>query len=122
MRPPPATITPLPSPTQFTDPSHLIVIGSDPISTRGDSAADLMSFYSLPSNIIGNDKHKELRAAFSYYNIANSVDILDLVQDALICARNAGFDVFNALDIMENAQVSGSAVVVLWFCLFGVVC
>ena len=81
-----------------------------------------MSFYSLPSNIIGNDKHKELRAAFSYYNIANSVDILDLVQDALICARNAGFDVFNALDIMENAQVSGSAVVVLWFCLFGVVC
>ena len=67
-----------------------------------------MSFYSLPSTIIGNDKHKELRAAFSYYNIANSVDILDLVQDALICARNAGFDVFNALDIMENAQVSES--------------
>lgn len=76
-----------------------------------------MSFYSLPSTIIGNDKHKELRAAFSYYNIANSVDVLDLVQDALICARNAGFDVFNALDIMENAQVSGSKPLeVLWWC------
>lgn len=74
------------------------------VENEDKKVTDLMSFYSLPSTIIGNDKHKELRAAFSYYNIANSVDILDLVQDALICARNAGFDVFNALDIMENAQ------------------
>jgi len=64
---------------------------------------DLMSFYSLPSTIIGNEHHKELRAAFSYYNIAKTVEWKSLMEDALICARDEEFDVFNALDIMENS-------------------
>ena len=65
---------------------------------------DLMSFYSLPSTIMGNDKHKELRAAFSFINIAKTVELKTLMEDALICARDEGFDVFNALDIMQNVN------------------
>lgn len=63
---------------------------------------DVLSFYSLPSTIIGEGKHKELRAAYSYYNVATSTTMEKLMNDALILARAKDFDVFNALDIMEN--------------------
>ncbi|KAJ0411799.1 hypothetical protein ATCC90586_002952 [Pythium insidiosum] len=63
---------------------------------------DFCSFYSLPSSVLGNDKHKLLRAAYSFYNVATSVPLSDLMQDALILAKNDGFDVFNALTIMDN--------------------
>ncbi|CAG7716947.1 unnamed protein product, partial [Allacma fusca] len=36
------------------------------------------------------------------YNVATSLSLQDLMQDALIIAKNSGFDVFNALDLMEN--------------------
>mmetsp|Transcript_5270 Transcript_5270/g.13190 ORF Transcript_5270/g.13190 Transcript_5270/m.13190 type:complete len:452 (-) Transcript_5270:25-1380(-) len=73
-------------------------------SEQSGKITDLMSFYSLPSTIIGNEHHKELRAAFSYYNIANTVDLKSLMEDALVVAQLNKFDVFNALDIMQNAQ------------------
>lgn len=63
---------------------------------------DFTSFYSLPSTILGHEKYDALRAAYSYYNVATSVPLQDLMQDTLICARNAEFDVFNALNVMEN--------------------
>jgi glycylpeptide N-tetradecanoyltransferase len=31
---------------------------------------DLISFYTLPSSVIGNDKYDELKAAFMYYTVA----------------------------------------------------
>lgn len=36
---------------------------------------DLLSFYTLPSSIIGNDKYDELNAAFMYYTVANTVPL-----------------------------------------------
>merc|ERR1712072_1559744 len=30
---------------------------------------DVCSFYSLPSNILGHDKHELLKAAYSYWNV-----------------------------------------------------
>ncbi|DBA00584.1 TPA: hypothetical protein N0F65_007713 [Lagenidium giganteum] len=65
---------------------------------------DVCSFYHLPSTIIGNDKYKTLRAAYSYYNVATSVPLTQLMQDALIMARNTNFDVFNALSLMDNME------------------
>jgi len=35
----------------------------------GCSVTDFVSFYHLPSSIIGHEKHKELRAVYSYYNV-----------------------------------------------------
>lgn len=64
---------------------------------------DFISFYNLPSQIIhGNTKHKVLKAAYSYYNVATSMPLIELMEDALILAKANEFDVFNALNLMEN--------------------
>ncbi|CAE7365427.1 Nmt1 [Symbiodinium natans] len=63
---------------------------------------DVCSFYNLPSSILGHEKHTVLKAAYSYWNVATTVPLQDLMYDALILAKQQDFDVFNALDVMEN--------------------
>ena len=63
---------------------------------------DVLSFYTLPSTVIGNPKHSSLKAAYSFYNVATSMPLQDLMRDALVCAKRVDMDVFNALNIMEN--------------------
>jgi len=63
---------------------------------------DVCSFYSLPSSILKNEKYDTLNAAYSYWNVATTVTLNDLMTDALILARKHDFDVFNALNVMEN--------------------
>merc|ERR1719454_1428968 len=65
---------------------------------------DVCSFYSLPSTILGNDKYTLLKAAYSYWNVATTVPLQDLMADALVYAKQYDFDVFNALNVMENEQ------------------
>ncbi|KAF4741453.1 glycylpeptide N-tetradecanoyltransferase, partial [Perkinsus olseni] len=65
---------------------------------------DFLSFYSLPSSVLGNDKHKTLYAAYSYYNVANTVSLKQLMSDALVLAKQEGYDVFNALNLMDNNE------------------
>jgi len=43
-----------------------------------------------------------MRAAYSYYNVVTSVEWSKIMYDALILAKKMDFDVFNALDVMEN--------------------
>ena len=33
-----------------------------------DEVTDFLSFYTLPSTVIGNPKHNQLKAAYSFYN------------------------------------------------------
>ena len=56
----------------------------------------------LPSSVLKNPKHDKLKAVYSYYNVATSVPLIKLMENALIMAKQLDFDVFNALDIMEN--------------------
>ena len=49
---------------------------------------DMISFYALPSTIIGHDKYNTLNAAYSFYNVNTSTTLLQLTEDALILARN----------------------------------
>ena len=42
------------------------------------------------------------QAAYSFYNVSTATSWTDLMGDALVLARKEGFDVFNALDLMEN--------------------
>jgi len=63
---------------------------------------DLISFYALPSTIIGHQKYDLLRAAYCYYNVATSVPLEQLMTDALILAKSLGYDVFNTLDALDN--------------------
>ncbi|CAG5120226.1 unnamed protein product [Candidula unifasciata] len=65
---------------------------------------DFVSFYSLPSTIMHHPVHKSLRAAYSFYNASTKTPWVDLMQDTLIVAKNMGFDVFNALDLMDNRE------------------
>jgi len=63
---------------------------------------DMISFYTLPSTIIGNTQYKTLKAAYSFYNVSTKTSWEQLITDALILAKELDFDVFNALDVMEN--------------------
>ncbi|XP_065196244.1 glycylpeptide N-tetradecanoyltransferase 1-like [Sycon ciliatum] len=68
---------------------------------------DFFSFYHLPSSIVRSNSqgHKRLYAAYSYYNVCTTHSLQDVLQSALIIAKEDGIDVFNALDIMENSTV-----------------
>lgn len=63
---------------------------------------DMLSFYTLPSTIIGNKSYNMLKAAYSFYNVSNKTPWKDMMKDALILAKKLNFDVFNALNVMEN--------------------
>lgn len=52
--------------------------------------SDLLSFYNLPSTVMNHPTHKVIRAAYAFYNVANTVPIVQLMNDALILARKVG--------------------------------
>lgn len=81
------------------------VIYSYVVENEMGVVTDFFSFYSLPSSVLKNPKHKKLRAAYAYYCVPNAHSLLDLFKDMLILAKSQGFDVFNALDIMDNMSV-----------------
>jgi glycylpeptide N-tetradecanoyltransferase len=76
------------------------VIDTFVVEGQDGSVTDMCSFYHLPSTILGRDD--TLFAAYSYYNVATTVPLQDLMKDALILAKKEGADVFNALDLMDN--------------------
>ena len=52
--------------------------------------------------MLNNANYSTLKAAYSYYNVAVKTPLQQLMNDALIVAKQKNFDVFNALDVMEN--------------------
>ena len=66
---------------------------------------DFISYYHLPSSILKHETHKTLRVAYSYYNIAKTHSLEELMKNALILAKQKDFDVFNALDVMDNEKL-----------------
>ncbi len=75
------------------------------VENKEGEVTDFASFYSLPSSVLGNEKHQTLFAAYQFWTAANTVSLADLTNDALSIARTEGFDVFNALDLMENEGI-----------------
>jgi len=69
-----------------------------------DEITDFVSFYSLPSQVLKHTTHKTLNVAYSYYYFTGKNSLTDLTRDALIVAKNKGYDVLNALDIMKNEE------------------
>jgi glycylpeptide N-tetradecanoyltransferase len=59
----------------------------------------------LPSSILRSSNYKDLNAAYSYYIIPGKHSLAEMYEAALILAKKEGFDVFNALDILENQTV-----------------
>jgi len=69
------------------------------------AVTDMVSFYNLPSSIIGNTKYPTLFAAYSYYMVPGKASVAALMNDAMIVAAKLRFDVYNALDVQENGPV-----------------
>ena len=69
---------------------------------KNDEITDFISFYSLPSSILKHPSYNTLRVAYSYYYFTDKYTVNELHKDALILAKNKGYDVFNALDVMQN--------------------
>ncbi|XP_075505238.1 glycylpeptide N-tetradecanoyltransferase 1-like [Primulina tabacum] len=71
-------------------------------SPDNQEITDFCSFYTLPSSILGSLSYSSLKAAYSYYNVSTKTPLLQLMNDVLIVAKKEEFDVFNALDVMQN--------------------
>lgn len=71
---------------------------------KEEEIVDFLSFYSLPSTVVNHPQHKTLNAAYAFYNVCRKNNWVDLMGDALILAKKKNFDVFNALDLMENEE------------------
>ena len=69
-----------------------------------NTITDFISFYSLPSSILQHESYKKLMAAYSFFNINTTLTVKEIMKCALILAKNAGFDVFNCLNIMKNEE------------------
>jgi len=72
------------------------------VENANNEITDFASFYKLPSTVVNNKQYDKLNAAYSFYNV--SPRLTALMQDMLTLARKNDFDVFNALDLMENDQ------------------
>eukprot|EP00658_Telonema_sp_P-2_P071903 TRINITY_DN6110_c0_g6_i1.p1 TRINITY_DN6110_c0_g6~~TRINITY_DN6110_c0_g6_i1.p1 ORF type:complete len:434 (-),score=97.87 TRINITY_DN6110_c0_g6_i1:269-1570(-) len=80
------------------------VINSFVVADEDGKVTDFCSFYCLPSTIMNHPEYDSLVAAYSYYNVATTVSWKELMYDALILAKQLNFDVFNALDLMDNKE------------------
>ena len=51
----------------------------------------MISYYTLPSTIVDHPRYKALKAAYSFYNVATKCDLTELMNDALVLARNVSY-------------------------------
>jgi len=80
------------------------VVDSYVVEREGKIVA-FTSFFTLPSSVMFNPNHKSIKAAYSFYNVpGEQVNLKALVNDALIMAKQKNYDVFNALDLMDNKE------------------
>src|SRR6185437_350046 len=81
------------------------VVDAYVVANESGVVTDLVSFYHLPSTVIGHPTHNTMRAAYSFYNVSHlptEERWNALMGDALIMAKSLDMDVFNALNVMEN--------------------
>jgi len=63
---------------------------------------DFLSFYTLPSTVIGNPEYSEMKAAYMFYMVPGKHSVEELTRQLLILAKRSGHDVVNALDLLDN--------------------
>ncbi|XP_037319564.2 glycylpeptide N-tetradecanoyltransferase 1-like isoform X1 [Pungitius pungitius] len=78
------------------------VIDTYVVQGEAGTVTDVVSFYSVSSRVLNHPVHAGLRAAHLLYAAGTATDPADLMEDALILAKSKGFDVFCALDVMDN--------------------
>merc|ERR1712130_309713 len=72
------------------------------VNEESKQVTDLISFYQIPIQVNNDPKHNDMKVACSYYNVATSVKLEQIMNDALILAKQNGMDFFRALNVMDN--------------------
>ncbi|UJR18703.1 hypothetical protein I4U23_005610 [Adineta vaga] len=80
------------------------IISAFVVESDQGEITDFISYYHLPSTIMNHPQYKVLNSCYMYYYAASRTPLTNLVNDCLVQAHNNGFDVFNALDIMDNKE------------------
>ncbi|XP_039547098.1 glycylpeptide N-tetradecanoyltransferase 1b isoform X2 [Pimephales promelas] len=78
------------------------VIDTYVVESMTGTVTDMVSFYTLPSTALNHPVHKDLKAACVLYCISKATPLLQLMEDTLIICKARGFDVFSAMDVMDN--------------------
>ncbi|PHH77366.1 hypothetical protein CDD80_694 [Ophiocordyceps camponoti-rufipedis] len=90
------------------------VIWSYVVEDKDKKMTDFFSFFCVESSVINNSKHDVIRVAYMFYYASEAgltqppdrpalkTRLNSLVNDALILAKRAKLDVFNALTLMDN--------------------
>ena len=74
------------------------------LQDEAGNVTDLISFYSLPSTVVRHPVHKKIEAAYSFYNVSNTHSLKEILNDALILARNVRQNNFHLL-ISRNLHI-----------------
>ena len=70
------------------------------------AVSDLMSFFFCDTTLLRKPKgHEGMKIAYSHYNVVSTADAEQFIIDAMVIARNSGCDVYNMLDVMDNANL-----------------
>lgn len=76
----------------------------DTYVVEGDDGTltDVVSFYGFSFRVLNHPVHTGLRAAHLFHVASTATDHVDLMEDTLVLAKSRGFDIFSALDVMDN--------------------
>lgn len=77
------------------------VIYSFVLEDKNKKITDFFSFYCLLRPILKNDKYKKLNCAYGLAHVNTSLTITELIQSAIICAKNNRFDVYICIATAE---------------------
>ncbi|RHY84777.1 hypothetical protein DYB35_008077 [Aphanomyces astaci] len=66
---------------------------------------DFCSYYHVPMSVLNHPQHTTIYTAQSFYNVATSVPLPDLVRDLMVKAKANNMDIFSAADIMNMDEV-----------------
>ncbi|GLD62945.1 glycylpeptide N-tetradecanoyltransferase 2-like isoform X1 [Lates japonicus] len=78
------------------------VIDTYVVEADDGSLTDVVSFYGVSFKVLNHPVHTGLRAAHLLYIASTATDLADLMEDAVVLAKSKGFDIFSALDVMDN--------------------
>ncbi|XP_029134939.1 glycylpeptide N-tetradecanoyltransferase 2 [Labrus bergylta] len=86
---------------------HWLLPRKDVIDTyvvEGDDGTltDMVSFHSTSYKVLNHPVHTGLKAAVLLYVATTATDPGLLLEDTLVLAKSKGFDIFSALDVMDN--------------------
>ncbi|XP_063534764.1 glycylpeptide N-tetradecanoyltransferase 2-like [Cydia strobilella] len=81
------------------------IIDSFVVEASDGSITEFVSYYTLPFTMVAQHPvYDTIKAAYAFYNVSTKTPWVDLMHDALVTAKNSGFDIFYALDLMDNKE------------------